>query len=208
MYEGKGMPRIRVLHTSPNAPAVDIFVDDMPAITGLSFGQLSDYAELPSGAHNVKVFPAGIGLTGEPVIDTALDVEAGIDYTVAAIGTLENIDAKVLKDSTSVPGPGMAKVRVFHASPDAPPVDVAVPGGPVLFEGITFKEATSFEEVDAGVVDLEVRPSGSLEPVMGIPGVSLDAGNAYTFVALGMLLGTPAFRVLPIVDRILVAMPS
>jgi hypothetical protein len=208
MYEGRGMPRVRVLHTSPDAPAVDIFVDDMPAIAGLSFGQLSSYAELPSGAHNVKVFPAGMGPGGTAVIDPAVDVEPGVDYTVAAVGTVANIQAKVLKDSTPMPGSGMAKVRVFHASPDAPAVDVGVPGGPVLFEGITFKEATSFEEVDAGVVDLEIRPSGGMEPVMVIPGVSLDAGNAYTFVALGMLVGTPSFRVMPIIDRILVAVPS
>lgn len=199
--------RVRALHTSPDAPAVDIYVDGAMAITGLSFGEFSDYAELPAGMRNVQVKPAGAGPGGQSVIDVDLELTGGQDYTVAAVGMLANIQPVVLLDSTAAPGPNMAKVRVFHASPDAPAVDVGVPGGPTLFQNLSFKEVTPFQAVDAGTVDLEVRPAGSMQSVMSIPDVSLQGGSLYTFVALGMLRGTPSFRVMPIVDTARMRMP-
>jgi hypothetical protein len=202
------MPRVRVLHASPDAPAVDIYVDRSPAIMNLSFGMVSDYAELPSGSHNVQVFPAGMGGKGNAVISADVELASGQDYTVTAVGMLANIQAMVLTDTTAMPGMNMAKVRVLHVSPDAPAVDVAVTGGPVLFMNIPFKSGTPWQEVQSGMVDLEIRPTGSLEPVLTIPNVTVSAGNAYTFVALGLLRGMPSFRIMPIVDRIVVAMPA
>ncbi len=206
MYQ-TGMSRVRVLHASPDAPAVDIFVDGSSAITGLSFGSVSDYAELPAGSHNVKVFPAGMGGGGQAVIDADITIDANQDYTVGAVGRLSSIRAIIMPDSAMAPGGNRANVRVLHASPDAPSVDVGVMGGPTLFSGVSFTEATPFMAVDAGTVDLEVRPSGSTQPVLSIPGVDLQAGNNYTFVALGLLQGTPSLMVMPIVDRAKVGMP-
>ena len=202
MYGPSGNARVRVLHTSPDAPAVDIHVDGSPAITNLSFGQISDYVELRAGMHSVKVFAAGTGRKGNAVIDADLEVEANQAYTVAAVRRLQNVQAMVISDSTSPPGPGMAKVRVIHASPDAPGVDVGVPGGPTLFRNISFMEITPFTEVQSGTYDLEVRPAGSMQAVVVVPNVSLDSANLYTFAAMGLLRGTPSLMVMPIVDRV------
>jgi hypothetical protein len=202
-----GNARVRALHTSPDAPAVDIYVDGSLGIAGLSFGEFSDYVELSAGMHNVQVKPAGSGPTGPSVIDADIELTGGQDYTVAATGMLANIQPVVLLDSTAAPGPNMAKVRVFHASPDAPAVDIGIPAGPTLFEDVSFTEITPFEAVDAGTVDLEVRPSGTIQPVLSIPSVSLVGGSLYTFVALGLLEGTPSLRVMPIVDVARVRMP-
>jgi hypothetical protein len=62
--------------------------------------------------------------------------------------------------------------------------------------------------VKAGMVSLEIRPTGSREAVMTVPDLSVDPGNAYTFVALGMLEGTPPFAILTIADRIRVPVPA
>ena len=208
MSAATGMPRLRALHASPDAPAVDVYVDGLPAITNLSYAQISDYAELSVGSHNVSVFPAGLGAQGSPVITVDVNLSAGQDYTAAAIGRLENIMALVLLDSTSMPGPNMAKARILHASPDAPAVDVGILGGPTLFRNIRFGQATPFEEVSSGLVTVDIRPSGGRESVMTIPDVSVEPGNAYTIVALGMLTGMPPFATLTIADRIRLPVPA
>ncbi|MGQ9684557.1 MAG: DUF4397 domain-containing protein [Anaerolineae bacterium] len=208
MYEGKGNPRVRILHSSPDAPAVDIYVDDSPAITGLSFGQISDFATLPSGRHNVKVYPASASGKGQPVIEANVDLMAGQDYTVVAIGKLQDIQPMVLVDTTMAPKGDMAKVRIIHASPDAPSVDIAVPGGPVLFRDVKFKQTTSWMDVKSGSYTLEVRPAGSTQAVMTVPNFRIEGGNLYTFVALGMLKGTPSFMILPVVDTVAMKMPA
>ena len=208
MSEATGMPRLRALHASPDAPAVDVYVDGLPAITNLSYAQISDHTELSVGCHNVSVFPAGLGAQGSPVITVDVDLRAGQDYTAAAIGRLENLTALVLLDSTSMPGPNMAKARALHASPDAPAVDVAILGGPTLFRNIGFGQATPFEEVSSGLVTVDIRPSGGRESVMTVPDLSVEPGNAYTIVALGMLRGTPPFATLTIADRIRLPVPA
>lgn len=42
---------------------------------------------------------------------------------------------------------------MVHASPDAPAVDVAVKGGPVLFAGLPFPRASAYASVPAGTYD-------------------------------------------------------
>jgi hypothetical protein len=200
MFQAGGRPRVRALHASPDAPPVDIFVDGSKVIANLSYGQLSSYAELPEGRHNVKVFAASSGGQGKTVIDTDVNLDMGKDYTVAATGTLHDIKPVVMLDSTAAPGRNRAKVRVFHASPDAPPVDVAAPNGPTLFKDVSFGSVTPFEEVDSGKVSLAIRRSGTTQMVMNVPNFNLDGGTLYTFVALGLVQGSPPFMILPIAD--------
>ncbi len=199
--------RVRVLHASPDAPAVDIYIDNAPTITNLAFGQISSFNILPAGRHNVKVIPAGAPAPARPVIDANIMLMAK-DYTVAAVGMLRDIQAIALKDSTTLPGMNMAKVRVLHASPDTPAVDVAVVGGPVLFRNVSFKDATSWMDVNSGTVSLEVRPSGTTQAALTLPNVAIEAGNLYTFVALGLLRGMPSLKILPVVDTIVERIPA
>lgn len=78
-------------------------------------------------------------------------------------------------------------MRVAHNSPDAPAVDVAVAGGPVLFSNVAFPDATGFAEVDAGTYDLEVRPAGTEDVALALDGVALEAGRVYDVFAIGTL---------------------
>ena len=75
---------VRVLHASPDAPAVDIYLDDaaVSALTNVPFATLSDYLDVPSGDHNVKVYATGT--TTDPVIDVDVTLAAGTAYTIAA----------------------------------------------------------------------------------------------------------------------------
>jgi hypothetical protein len=88
-------------------------------------------------------------------------------------------------------------VNVIHASPDAPPVDVAVAGGDVLIENLPFPAASDYLEVPAGSYDLEVRPTGTTDVVLDLPGVALDSGMVYSAYAIGQA-GDGTLTVLPI----------
>ena len=65
--------RVRVLHASPDAPNVDIYLDDtkVDALTNVPFKAISAYLSVPSGAHNVKVVPTG-GTVTDAVIDAGV----------------------------------------------------------------------------------------------------------------------------------------
>ncbi len=46
--------RVRVVHASPDAPAVDVWVEGSVALSDVSFKEITDYAELDAGTYNVQ----------------------------------------------------------------------------------------------------------------------------------------------------------
>ena len=192
------MAQIRVIHASPDAPAVDVWVNGAVAISGLAFGEATDYVELAGGDYDIAVTPAG-GAAADAVIEATVTLEAGMAYSVAAVGQVANIEPLVLVDNLAAPETGKAHVRVVHASPDAPNVDVAVAGGPVLIEDLAFKSDSGYLPVDAMSYDLEVRPTGTEDVAIDIAGFDAMAGTVYSVFAIG-LAGDGTLTVLPLVD--------
>jgi LPXTG-motif cell wall-anchored protein len=190
--------RVRVVHASPDAPAVDVWVNGSVAFANAPFQGITDYAQLEPGSYSVQVTPTGA--TEPIVIDANLDLATTTDYTVVAVGTLENIEPLVLIDNNSAPAAGKAHVRFVHASPDAPAVDIAVTGGPVLFSDVAFKGTGDYLPVDAGTYDLEARLAGTDTVALSVPGVALEEGTVYTIFAMGLAGGEPALTAVPSVD--------
>jgi len=177
-------PRVRIGHCSPDAPNVDVQVDGATAFEDVAFGDLSDYATLDAGGHEVRVVPSG---GGDAVIEADLDLEDETAYTVLATGMLEDIEPTVFTDEPGEVPPEKAHVRFVHAAPDAPSVSIRVVDGPELFADVGFREASGYEAVDDGTYDLEVRPTGADDVVLTLDGVSFDGGTAYTAIAIGQV---------------------
>jgi LPXTG-motif cell wall-anchored protein len=191
--------RVRVVHASPDAPAVDVWVNGAVAFSNAPFTGITDYAKLEPDTYNVQVTPTGA--TEPVVIEADLTLDTQTDYTVVAVGTLDEIEPLVLVDNNSAPAAGKAHVRFVHASPDAPAVDIAVDnGGPVLFANVEFKGVGDYLPVDAGTYDLEARLAGTDTVALSVPGVALNEGTVYTVYAMGLAGGEPALQAVPSVD--------
>lgn len=184
--------RIRVLHASPDAPAVDVFLNGDKAVSDLAFDDITDYVDVPAGDYNVQVFPAPSDGTGTPVIDADVTLNANTDYTVAAVGLLASIEPLVLVDDNSAPAAGEAKLRFVHASPDAPAVDIYAEGAGVVVANASFKDASDYLNLPAATYNLEVRAAGTETVALDLPGVTLEEGRVYTAFAVGLLEGEPA----------------
>src|SRR5688572_17651539 len=72
---------VRVVHASPDAPNVDVWVDGVKVLTDVPYTAVSDYLPVTAGDHNVQVTATG---STDPVIEADLTLEAGTSYTVAA----------------------------------------------------------------------------------------------------------------------------
>lgn len=198
--------RVRVVHASPDAPAVDVLVNNAKAFSNAPFKGITPYASLDAGSYEVQVVPAGA--TEPVVIKAILDLKGGTDYTVVAVGRLANIEPLVLTDDNSAPAAGKAHVRFVHASPDAPAVDIAVKGGPVLFSNVAFKGVGGYLPVDAGTYDLEVRLAGTSNVVLSVPSVKLNPGTVYTIFAMGLAGGSPGLEAVASVDAAPQVLPA
>lgn len=177
---------VRVIHASPDAPAVDIWVNGEVAIPDLAFGEATDWIALPADSYDVAVAPAGADASSA-VIEATLDLEGGVYYNVAAVGFLDEIGAQIYTTDIDGLAADQARVRVIHASPDAPAVDIAVADGPVLIEGLEFPDASDALDVAAGSYDLQVLASGTDVVALDLPGVGFAAGMVYDVFAVGSL---------------------
>lgn len=190
---------VNIIHASPDAPAVDVYVNGEAALTGLAFGEASGWVALPAGEHQVQVAATGSD-TETAVIDVEVELVAGEAYEVAATGLLADIAPQIYPVDLSTVGSGaeqMSRIRVVHTSPDAPAVDIAVTGGDVLISNLAFPDASDYLEVPAGTYDLEVRLAGTTDVALELPGVELEGGTAYSVYAIG-LAGDGSLTVLPV----------
>jgi hypothetical protein len=194
---------VSVAHLSPDAPNVDVYVDGDLTIEDLPFGEVTGYLELPTGSYQVEITAAGDAETS--VFDEELEVPAG-DFTIAAIGELEGdnqeFEVVVLEDDNSDPDEGETRVRAFHASPDAPNVDVTVAAtGDALFEDVPFGEG-GYVEVPEGEYRLCVYAAGDREEAVIAADVELEEGTVYSAFAIGYAADEPALDLALTVDNI------
>jgi hypothetical protein len=182
---------VRVVHASPDAPAVDVVVNDdfiNPLVPGLAFPEATGYVAPPPGDYNIKVAPTG---TSNAVIDADVTLDAGERYTVIAVGLVSDlsIEPLVLVDDPR-PVATEARVRLVHASTLAAEVDIYVTAqGASLdastpaFTAVPFKGDTGYVSLPAGTYDVSVTPTGSTTPAIGPITLNLQAGGIYGAIA-------------------------
>jgi hypothetical protein len=107
-----------------------------------------------------------------------VELEADEYYTGAATGSVGGQGepfALALYEDTSGAVPRDSRVRLIHASPDAPKVDVTVEAtGDVLYRNVSFGESGGYRMVPAGDYTLEVRVATSGRPGTGPVAATFD----------------------------------
>lgn len=179
---------VRVVHASPDAPNVDVVVNDdfaAPAFVNAPFQGVTGYAPLPTGNYNFKVVPTG--LNAPVVIDATLPIDGNTDYTVAATGLLAGIQPAVYVDDNSLIS-DKARVRFIHLSPDAPAVDIGLAGGgSLVYSDVEFRENGGYRILDPGTYDLDVLVAGTSNIALSLNDISLSPNTVYTVYAMGQL---------------------
>ncbi|MFT3710542.1 MAG: DUF4397 domain-containing protein [Archangium sp.] len=107
--------RIRAVHLSPDAPAVDVFVGAAVGVSGLTFSNSSVVKEVPAGRTSLRVATASLN-------DVLL--EADRDYTAFAFGKLNNLQLNALENDTRGLSSNNVRVRVIHAADGVGTVNV------------------------------------------------------------------------------------
>lgn len=194
--------RLRVLHAASSAPAVDVYVTAPGAVLDAPTGTFSfgdtltpQPLEVPAGQYQIRVAVPGSPPT--VVYDSGpIDLPGGTSLVVAAvtntgpgaapISLLASTGAAVL-EFPDVATP--SAVRVIHASPDAPNVDVVANDDflnrPVV--DLQFGTATDYLELAPGPLNAKVVPTGLDAPVVIDADLDLAQGESYSVYAAGPL---------------------
>ncbi|WP_312910289.1 DUF4397 domain-containing protein [Natronosalvus caseinilyticus] len=192
---------VRVTHLAPDAPAVDVAVDGESVVSGIAFERTTPYFVVEPGTHDVTITATGDEET--VLYDESIAVEMAF-YTVAVLDAPEEAArVELLSDA------GSALLRLVHAAPDAPAVDVRdAESGRAVFGGVGFGRGTNYIALPSGSYTLEVAPAATGEETSAdgeTPGtggedrtdrgedavatvtVELEANTAYTAFAEGFL---------------------
>ena len=192
------MGYVRVIHTVPDAPNVDIYANDKLIFNNLAYGSYTDYLPIPEGTYKISLYVAGT--KNSPVLANMLTVNKNSILTVAAVGTLSDIGLLAITDANETKKPGKALIRFLHLSPNAPAVDITLPNGTVIFSNISFKHITSYIDVVPMNYTLQVRVAGTSNVVLTVPNVNLNADKYYTVYAIGLVGENPELDALLLLD--------
>ena len=183
--------QIRVLHGSPDAPAVDVYANGGKILSNIAFGTLTPYLAVPANTYAVRVCVAGSDGTVDancPII-ASLTFDAGKKYTIAASDVVKHIKADVFVDGPATAG--KASVRVVHLSAGTPAVDVLTQDGMTkVFDNVAYPNATAYGVLAPATYDLKVclHSDNTACPSAVDPApLALAANTAYSVFAIGAL---------------------
>jgi hypothetical protein len=193
-YRTSNKAFIRILHASPDAPAVDVYANDKILVKDLRYKQFTEYLQVTADMYNIKVYPRGT--TSKPVINTNITVGPETITTVAAVDTLSNIHLLPVNDAILPRNPNKTYIRFAHLSPNTPAVDITLPDGSVIFKNISFEEVTEYAETTPGKYTFQARPTGTNVVALTIPNIITKPNRFYTIYAVGLIGENPSLQVL------------
>jgi hypothetical protein len=175
---------VRFINATPSPK--DLYFGDVSAFSNVGPEAASAYSELPATRQEFKLFTAGSG-AGTPLATNSESPTAGQHYTVVAMnGVNGSAMLNPVSDDLAAPEAGKAKVRVIHAAPGVKKVDIYTAGSEkAILDGVAFKDATNYKEVDPQVTQIDVRSGNSKASAVTIRNLNLVAGKLYTLVLMG-----------------------
>ena len=173
---------VSLYNASPNAPDLDIIVDDEKINTvPFDYGLNTGYLVFSSGSRNLKFGPYGGSVI---TIDTLLTLDTDKNYSIFVVDEFEKASILRMFDDPTAPASGNARVRFLNLSPDSEPLqlkikDVAVP----LTSGQSFADPSNFMDLEAKSYIFEITSGGIV--VDELPNTQIQSGMFYTIIVRG-----------------------
>ncbi len=169
-------PTIYALHDAPDAPNVDIYTGGQRIVANLAFGELSAPLQVPPATYELDFYSAG-AQPGVPAFSAwTPNLEPGMRYLAIATGFLspdpgdQPVQLISLTDEFDLDNVTDARIRLVHASPDAPNVDISTVENsflnqPVLAGNVPFAASTDGAglPVPAALIPVGIAAAGSTE---------------------------------------------
>ena len=158
----------------------------------------TSYLGLAAAAYDFVVTPTG-SATPEVINASDVSLKAGARYSLFAVGQLltpsgATIEPLLLTD-TGRSVATEAQLRVLHAAPTAPAVDIYLTAGsditgasPAL-TAVPFKASSEYLAIAAGDYYVTITATGDKTPVIGPLPVTLANGQVLTAAALSDSVG-------------------
>ncbi|MBN2472071.1 MAG: DUF4397 domain-containing protein [Anaerolineae bacterium] len=176
------MAHVRLVHGIPDAPPVDILIDGQLTAAQVSFADYTDYIRLADGDHTITV------QAGEQIVaEAALTVASEQALTVIVTGSAASPEVLTFEDDLSPLVLGNTRVNAIHAAPGTGAVDVVLPDGSPVLQGLEYGNSSGGIDIPANIYPLAVVPAGSPVDSALLPPTDfyLQAGMLYRVAVVG-----------------------
>ncbi len=174
-----------LIHASPDAPPVDIYVDGNLIVESMAYGDSRGYAPIEAGEHTMVIKKAG---TDEVVFGPAArNLKKDKVYAFVGMGLVggdPGFDVMAYEDDFRLPEKGKFFVRAIHAVPDVGKVDIYVDDS-LFIPGLGYAKCTPYKEHTAAEYVVHVQNAGGSEVLLDPLKVNLKEGKVYTVIAIG-----------------------
>lgn len=190
---------LQIVHNSSDAPVVDIYLNDILQIDGLSYGSATAFLELTSPIVKLDVVRGDATSNASPITTTNVSLESDKDY-VAVINGLYTGSGKqaiglVVQDSQQEStDENTVGLNVFQGSPDAPPVNAYIVDDSesynrimTLAKGLSFGESFLTREFEPGLYNIEITENSGERIGIYRADLSRTGGAALLFILQGFV---------------------
>ncbi len=161
------MAKIQIVHNSPDAGNVDIYLNKDTKLSNVGFRAATGYIEVEAGVNNlVDIALAGSSSANDALFDYSVPFKANTNYTIFANGLVSNVGQNngfallPIENTKCDAAEGVTDVLVLHASPNAPAVNITLDNGNLLdasTENVSYNEFTQYLSLPTNDYKIQVR---------------------------------------------------
>lgn len=178
--------RVQIAHLSPNAPALDIYINGVLAESGMNFQSVGGVNQVETDGYRetlIEVRPAGVAKETYPVLASGVILGPGDHYVLVVTNIYAGLQTAAIRIPAENILYGRGRVQVFHSMPDGPRVDV-YNGNDVVVPALGYVEPPLAFELVTGGYRLDAFDAGS-RALLFQQNLSVEAGKVYTVFVSG-----------------------
>lgn len=184
--------QLRVIHASPDSPAVDLYAEKTALAYGVEFGSASSYVSLPAAA--TVHLTARTANSAQKLVTARVGLVAGHRYTAVVSNVAASLQETIYPDQTQSAPAGQMDVRIIDTAtragaldlylvPDSGKLTTTVP----LRTALGFGDSTGYISEPAGTYSLLILaagsvPASSMQTLLTGPQMSYAPGAVRTIV--------------------------
>lgn len=183
--DARGHSMVRIVNVGNSGKDVALQLGDQTLFDNVKASSVTDYREVAANLAKFSARAPGSSDTAALAQNDQILMD-GNRYTVFLIAEdLSRNTLRIVKDEV-IPDSGMARVRVVHAAPGGPELDISIANAKdKLFSGVNFKSEAGYKDIDPASGTLEIRRENEQLMLASVKGMKLEAGTAYTVVIVG-----------------------
>ncbi len=174
---------VRIAHVIPDAPAVDIYLNNTLVAPGLGFGSTTDYIALPAASYSLAARAAG---SSTDLATGTLNVTVNGMKTALVSGSAEAPAVQVFEDVTNAVNAGTSVLSLINVTTDAT-VTAAYSNGTALLGSVASgKSDSALLQPSENSIVVSATSGDTTAKTLDLPG-GIYGGVYYSVIVAGSL---------------------